>query len=162
GFARNFDLTSAVALKQALDFAESVMTNVGASDMVRRLESLHRGSARNPATAAEQAALDFAKKPTYAGLRRLLAEIGDQAGVRNHRPGILRGCMRALQLAEAPNGPTFYDAAVRVREQSRAIGRQVPPRSVGSTLILKGLEADVSVVLTAGDLSRRNLYVAMT
>jgi DNA helicase IV len=33
---------------------------------------------------------------------------------------------------------------------------------VGSTLLLKGLEADISVVLNAGALNARNLYVAMT
>jgi hypothetical protein len=32
----------------------------------------------------------------------------------------------------------------------------------GSTLLLKGLEADVSVILNAAGLKRRNLYVAMT
>jgi hypothetical protein len=49
-----------------------------------------------------------------------------------------------------------------VREQSRLIGRPLARRSVGSTLLLKGLEADISVVLNAGALNARNLYVAMT
>jgi DNA helicase IV len=30
------------------------------------------------------------------------------------------------------------------------------------TLLLKGLEADVSVILNTGDVNRQNLYVAMT
>jgi hypothetical protein len=33
---------------------------------------------------------------------------------------------------------------------------------VGSTLLLKGLEAEISVILNAGGLDARNLYVAMT
>ncbi len=49
-----------------------------------------------------------------------------------------------------------------IREQSRLIGRPLARRSVGSTLLLKGLEADISVVLNAGALNARNLYVAMT
>ncbi|WP_197706421.1 hypothetical protein [Magnetospirillum sp. 15-1] len=39
---------------------------------------------------------------------------------------------------------------------------RVPKRAVGSTLLLKGLEADVVVVLNAHTLNAKNLYVAMT
>jgi hypothetical protein len=41
------------------------------------------------------------------------------------------------------------------------LGR-LPKRAVGSTLLLKGLEAEVAVVLDAANLDARNLYVAMT
>lgn len=56
----------------------------------------------------------------------------------------------------------FYDLAVRSREQARVLGRSVPKRAVGSTLLLKGLEADVAVVIDADQMDARNLYVAMT
>ncbi len=39
---------------------------------------------------------------------------------------------------------------------------QLPKRAVGSTLLLKGLEAEVAVILNADALDARNLYVAMT
>jgi DNA helicase-2/ATP-dependent DNA helicase PcrA len=42
------------------------------------------------------------------------------------------------------------------------ISELLPKRAVGSTLLLKGLEAEVAVVLDAGSLEARNLYVAMT
>ena len=42
------------------------------------------------------------------------------------------------------------------------IGRPLPKRAVGSTLLLKGLEADIAVVLNADELDARNLYVAIT
>ena len=42
------------------------------------------------------------------------------------------------------------------------VGRQLPKNAIGSTLLLKGLEADHVVVLNASDLDARNLYVAMT
>lgn len=161
-FAAALDLSASSALESVVGFAESVMTNVGGSDVLRRVDSLRRGTARNPANDVEQAALGFLARPSHAGVRNLLGEIGRQTGVRNHRPGILRGCIRALQLAEMPDGPSFKEAAIRVREQSRALGRPLPRRAVGSTLLLKGLEADVSVILNGSDQSRRNLYVAMT
>jgi hypothetical protein len=49
------------------------------------------------------------------------------------------------------------------------LGRESPhrrsrysSRAVGNTLLLKGLEADVSVILDATELDARHLYVAMT
>ena len=48
------------------------------------------------------------------------------------------------------------------RERSRLIGRPLARRTVGSTLLLKGLEADIAVILDAADMDRRHLYVGMT
>ena len=41
----------------------------------------------------------------------------------------------------------FLSAAIQARERNRHLARPIARRSVGSTLLLKGLEADVSVVL---------------
>jgi hypothetical protein len=161
-FARSLDLKSKKALQQVVGFAEDVMTNVGGPGLLKRVETLQANRNRKPASNLENIAIRFADNPTFSGVRELLGAIGEQGGVRSHRPGILRGCIRALQMAEGTEGPTFHDAAVSVREQSRALGRPLPRRAVGSTLLLKGLEADVSVILHADDFNRRNLYVAMT
>jgi hypothetical protein len=67
-----------------------------------------------------------------------------------------------LQLCSALDGPSPYDAAVRVREQSRLVGRPLAKRTVGSTLLLKGLEADVAVILNPELMDGQHLYVAMT
>jgi hypothetical protein len=92
----------------------------------------------------------------------VLVEIGKQGGVRTHRPAVLRSCIKALQLCDGPDGLSFHDAAMRMREQNRLIGRPLPKRAVGSTLLLKGLEAEVAVILNAGGMNARHLYVAMT
>jgi hypothetical protein len=74
----------------------------------------------------------------------------------------LRACLKALQLCGGLDGVTFNEAAIRMREQTRLLGRPLPRRAVGSTLLLKGLEAEVVVVLNAQRLNARNLYVAIT
>lgn len=102
------------------------------------------------------------RDPCLAHVLNLLVEINKDAGVRVYRPAILRACIRALELACGPGSISFGDAAVRIREQGRVVGRTIKGRSVGSTLTLKGLEADVVVVLDAGTHNARNLYVAMT
>lgn len=161
-FARNFDLHAPDALERLAQFAQSVMTNVGADDLVRRVQSLTRGTAHNPPTDVERVALAFVQAPSYRTAADLLVEIGKEGVVRTYRPAVLKACIKALQLCSETDGLSFHDAAIRIREQNRLIGRPLPRRAVGSTLLLKGLEAEVAVVLNADALDARNLYVAMT
>jgi DNA helicase-2/ATP-dependent DNA helicase PcrA len=161
-FAKGFDLDSPNALQELAEFAQSVMRNVAAADFVQRVRSIQRGTARNEWTEAEGMALSFVRDPSHRRAVDVLVELGKQAGVSAHRPAVLRACIRALQLCEGTEGLSFHDAAVRMREQNRLVGRPLPQRAVGSTLLLKGLEAEVAVILNAGVLDARNLYVAMT
>ena len=161
-FARDFDIDSQDALEHLSEFAQSMMTNVGAANLVRRVRSLVRGTARNPPTNVERAAIMFVQAPSHRAVVDLLVEIGREGGVRAYRPAVLRVCIKALNLCHGTDGPTFYEAAIRMREQHRLVGRPLPRRAVGSTLLLKGLEAEVAVVLNANELDARNLYVAIT
>src|SRR5271165_2529901 len=120
-----------------------------------------RGTERKKPNSVEQAALAFQQDRTCARVADLLTEINKDAGVRAHRPLVLQTCYRALEMC-ATSGKTFNEAAIQIREQNRLTGRAIPKRSVGSTLLLKGLEADVAVILDADGLNARNPYVAMT
>jgi hypothetical protein len=161
-FAKTFALDSRDALERLVNFAESVMRNVGASDLIRRVQSLIHGTARKQATDVERSALAFVHAPSYRAAIDLLGEIGREAGVSAHRPAVLRACFKALHLCNGTEGLSFHDAALRMREQNRLVGRPLPKRAVGSTLLLKGLEAEVAVILNADALDARNLYVAVT
>ncbi len=81
--------------------------------------------------------------------------------VRVHRPAILYSVLKALREA-APGTIPLAEAARRVREENRLLGRPLPKRAVGSTLLLKGLEAEVAVVLNTENMNAQHLYVAMT
>ena len=160
-FGNSFDVASAGALGQLLALAQSVMTNVGVAELTRRLESLARGTARNPPSAAECSALAFQRAPSIAAAVTLLSELREMPNVRVHRPAILYGVLKALRGASAGNVP-LAEATRRVREENRLLGRPLPKRAVGSTLLLKGLEAEVAVVLNTEGMSAQHLYVAMT
>ncbi len=159
-FARQLDLGAPDALGRIAMFAQSVMTGVGAADLLQRVQSLTKGTARNPPTDVERTALAFLQARTHSAALDLLVEIGKEGGVRAHRPGVLRACIKSLQLCDG--SLSFHEATIRMREQNRLIGRPLPRRAVGSTLLLKGLEAEVAVILDADKLDARNLYVAMT
>ena len=161
-FARTLDLNTSDALKCLIDFAQQTMRKVGGGTLLKRVQSLLLGTARKPPSNVEKTAMEFARSPSHRLALDLLVEIGKQPGVSTHRPVVLRACKRALNLCETIDGLTFHEAAIRMREQNRNLGRELPRRAVGSTLLLKGLEAAVAVLINADDLDARNLYVAMT
>lgn len=167
-FAGSIDLDQPGHLKTVLDFASAVTTNVEGTELIRRIGVLERGAGRKEATTAETAAMDYKRTGSAEDLTRLLLALENKPGARTFRPEILRTCLQALRSCGPAGQDTFLDAALRIREQSRMIGRRVPPRAVGSPLLLKGLEADVAVILNAAEFDRmrsrntKNLYVAIT
>lgn len=161
-FARAFDVQAPDALERLAKFAQKVMTNVGAQELIRRVEILAKGTARKPPSDVESTALTFVKSPSHRMAAQLLQQIAAESGRRTYRPTVLRACINALQLSDQIDGLSFHDATIRIREQYRIAGRKLPLRAVGSTLLLKGLECDTAVVLNACDLDARNLYVAIT
>lgn len=160
-FARNFDPGGANPLRQVIEFAASTMTGVGAAALLNRVQVLQRGRPRNPPTLAETAAVTFANAPSLAEALKLLQVLQAQAGTYAFRPELLRGCLSALQAA-ATGKSTLLAAAIQARERGRHMSRPLSRRSVGSTLLLKGLEADVAVILDPQAMNAPNLYVALT
>ncbi|MFO1315750.1 MAG: UvrD-helicase domain-containing protein [Burkholderiales bacterium] len=159
-FARSFNLADANPLASLARFAGSVMTNLDVPSLLRRVETLRSGKQRREANPAELAALRFLAEPSYNGAALVLHELENQAGVRVYRHVVLRCCKDALRAAAG--GVAFPEAAHRERERYRQSGRRLPRRAVGSTLLLKGLEAEVAVVLHPERMDAANLYVALT
>ena len=160
-FGNTFEVLSQGALAQLLELAQSVMTNVKVTELTRRLDSLNRGTAKNPPSMLERCALMFQRTPSIATAATLLSELSAMPNVRVHRPAILYGVLKALRGASTGT-LSLAESSVRMREENRLLGRRLPKRAVGSTLLLKGLEAEVAVVLNTEGMSPQHLYVAMT
>jgi hypothetical protein len=137
------------------------MTQVGSAQLLARVQSIRNGRNQNPPTPAEEVAVAYANGPTLAGAAQLLQSLSEQPGARVYRPEVLRCCRTAMSMA-ANGAITLHAAAVQVRERNRHLGRPVSRRSVGSTLLLKGLEADIAVILHPELMTPQNLYVALT
>lgn len=159
-FARQFDLTSANALRQLASFASSLMTGVAISSLLPRVETIRANRARTSPTPAEAAAVAFATAPSYIAAIDLIQSLAEQHGARVYRPELLYCFISALRAA-GENG-CFISAAIQARERNRHLGRPLGRRAVGSTLLLKGLEADVAVILEPERMTAQHLYVALT
>lgn len=147
--------------------AQSVLTSFICSTVSHfasrnRVSSLQRGTAQTAPSEIEQSAIAFLNNPCPQTTVNLFSSINAAPGVRVYRTGVLRSAFRALSQCDGSPENSFAETAIRVREQNRLIGRPLAKRSVGSTLLLKGLEAEVAVVLNADEMDARNLYVAMT
>lgn len=159
-FAHQFDLASPNALRLLAEFATSLMTGVGTANLIARVETIRGGRARTPATPAEAAAVAFMAAPSHTTTINLLQSLADQHGARVYRPEVLHCCISALRAASGEGG--FIGAAIKARERNRHLSRPLGRRAVGSTLLLKGLEADVAVVLEPELMTAQHLYVAIT
>lgn len=159
-FARRFSFAAENCTNELIDFGGSTMTGVGAAQLKARLLPLLKETAKKPPNELEKSACDFAKNPSPKQAATFLSDASRQSGVRVYRPDILRNCIRSLNKLQNPDD--FYDVVVSAREQSRVIGRKLRSRSIGSTLLVKGLEAELSVLVDTDDLSAKDLYVAMT
>ena len=159
-FARQFDLASPQALQRLAEFATSLMTGVGTANLLARVETIRGGRARTPPTPAEAVAVSFLEAPCHHASIDLLQSLANQPGARVYRPEVLHCCISALRAAGGEGG--FVGAAIQARERNRHLSRPLGRRAVGSTLLLKGLEADVAVILEPDRMTAQHLYVALT
>ena len=161
-FAKEFNLEDGFhALGQLLVLCESAMTNVDAEALLQiacKLEHNHQA----PQFEMNLAVMDFLKRPSFQEAANLLEIMSKRPEVQVFRPLILESCIRTLRLRNEEKECSLLDAAIRIREKNRRAGRKLERRTVGSTLLLKGLESEVAVILEADMLDPQNLYVAVT
>lgn len=160
-FGARFKPTKGDALTQLLTFAGELMTGVGAPLLLKRLDIIKAGRARTKITKTEQAALNLEQTPTWTSAEAFLVALNEQDGARVYRPEIYYSCILAMQAAAAGDA-SFEETTKQVRERNRHVGRKLSRRAVGSTLLLKGLESEVCVILHPEEMSACNLYVALT
>lgn len=160
-FARGFDLHSADALEKIVKFASNFMTQVGATNFLSRIQTIRNGRSRSELTLSEVAAIAFISEPSFDKVLKLISELEQQPNARVYRPEIFRCLNTALRNAFV-KGTTLIEEVLVARDSQRHNGRVISRRAVGSTLLLKGLEADVAVILNPEGMNAANLYVALT
>jgi hypothetical protein len=161
-FAASFELEAERPLVPLINFASSVMTGIDRNAMRSRLQSIQQKTNRNPPTPSESAILAFVDNPTYSNAARILSELSAETGVRVFRPELLRTALKTLNSTDSDNPDALIELALSIRDQMRVTGRHIPKKAVGSTLLFKGLEADVSIILQTEQMDFRDLYVALT
>jgi AAA domain len=147
-------------IESLLAFAQLVMTGVDLAGTMARLESIRRRTALIPASDEEAMLMKLADGGAPDQLAEALSQMKAKRSV--HRPDLLETFCQAGQLAAKDTDRSLTSAAAYVRDRRAAEGRRVGPRAVGSTLLLKGLEADHTVIVDADVMKATDLYVAIS
>lgn len=154
--------TPEARLRALLELANNVMTGISVNDISRRCDTLRGGRARVPATPDENAALAFTEQPHWPQAAVTLGTWSTQSGRRVFRRDVLRMLIDSMKATAEGRQPSLTDAMNAARERRRREGRSAPRRAVGSTLLLKGLEADYTILLDMDHVSAAHVYVALT
>lgn len=150
-------------LAAVLNLAAGAMSGLARADFERRVIRLAGGwKPRKKLTEAERAALDLLASNELANVLSLLERLRRQPGVVAFRRELLSAVQNTLSLVVRGDRSTLADAAWHVQNKTRHAGRRLAQRSVGSTLLVKGLQFDHAIIVAPEKLSRNDLYVALT
>jgi DNA helicase-2/ATP-dependent DNA helicase PcrA len=153
---------AATRLQLCLSLASDLMTGINVDSICARCTTITNGRARNPPSDSELAAIAFIESGNWADAKSMLERLAREDGKRVFRWDAMRLVMDSLTQVTVGQAPDLSTAAATMRERRRQRGRRISQRSVGSTLLLKGLEAEYVIALDVEDLSAANLYVALT
>lgn len=158
------DISNGLILaNHVLTAVTTMMTGVGRSNLMQRIDTILAGRNRTPATLIELAVKDVIEKSDNNSISILLSSLELSNETRVFRRGAFSALKNTVLLSISDPDKTMKQAAEVIREQRRHQGdRRIPTRAIGSTLLLKGLEADHVLILDAGAMNTHNLYVALS
>jgi hypothetical protein len=146
---------------QVMQFAHEVMTGIDRTAISHRLNGIrNRTVLLGPLSDEDRAFLGL---DTSCGGEGVVATLQLLARPRERvlfRQELFEAMCQTANMATGSR--SLMAAALKVVEQRAATGRILPRRAVGSTLLLKGLEADHAVVFDADTMGRADIYVAMS
>jgi AAA domain-containing protein len=150
-------------LSLVLDFAVKTMTGISKTPFQRRVVRRSEGwRPRNKPTELELAALDVLASDDLLHVLRLLECLRRRPRVVVFRRELLFALQSTLKLVVNGDQSSLEDAAWHVQNKMRHAGRRLAQRSVGSTLLVKGMQFDHAVIVAPEKLGRNDLYVALT
>lgn len=156
--------TNARRLKEVIAFAGKCMTAVAANlpAATKRGECVDiRTNTKNPEVA--KCANAFLVDPNSINMSTFLTALKGVSGVQIVRADLFIRAMGVLRKHTLHPQLTLAEAAEKYHGEFRYKGRPVGRRKlIGTTLLIKGLEFDHSIVLDAISLSKKELYVALT
>jgi DNA helicase-2/ATP-dependent DNA helicase PcrA len=156
GGEKRFDAT--------LDFLEQCMSGIERADFVRAVMSRKVGRKHGMAKFGDLVDLGLSVHGG-AGDETCLALIeafSRRPTTHVFRREMLSAMRSALKLTIAGEYPDLTEALWQVQNRIRHAGRHIAHRSVGSTLLVKGLEFANVVVVHSPSMNRKDWYVALT
>lgn len=151
-------------LESALDFICACMINAEKKAFLDSVKS-HQGGKKLGATKfgdLVKTGIAVAEGTADETVLELMQGFHGREATRLFRREIFFAMRSALQIKAARQYDTLTDAIWNVQNRIRHTGRLIGKRSIGSTLLVKGLEFDHAVIVHADNMTRKDWYVALT
>jgi hypothetical protein len=166
GAASQFDNNTGLTLSiTILQVASTMMTNVEMAKTSQRIDSILNGRSETAATNSEQALCNVVIDSSRSNILEALQQLELKPDTNVYRNGAYSALKDSISLAIASPATSMFEAASLIRERLRQQGdKRIPNRAIGSTLLLKGLEADHCIILDAQarGMNANHLYVALS
>lgn len=162
--AENFEKCAANQLvHQVLTIATNIMTGVNRANILKRIASILEGKNRKEPSNIELEAINLANQNSPEAILKLITVLEESGNTKIYRSAALSALKDTLSLSLSQPDISLKESAVKVREKRRQQGdKRITNRAIGSTLLLKGLEADHVLILNASQMDAKNLYVALS
>jgi hypothetical protein len=163
--AKAIDLaTDFTRLEIAMKFLEKCMTGLSKSSFLKAVESRQKGGnwGRTRFGAMRDIGMRVIASDGVHGLPDLFEAVEQAATTYPFRRELYSAMRSGLKSWLAGQHATLLDAVLEVQNRTRHIGRRIAHRSVGSTLLVKGLEFEHAIIVHSPNKSRKDWYVALT
>jgi DNA helicase-2/ATP-dependent DNA helicase PcrA len=151
-------------LERALDFICACMTGTEKTDFLDSVKSRQCGGKHGTAKFGDiiTTGVAVAEGTAEEALVDLLLGFHSRRSTRLFRREMFFAMRSGLQIKSRRKHDTLMDAIWEVQNRIRHAGRAIGKRSIGSTLLVKGLEFDHAVIVHADNMTRKDWYVALT
>ncbi|MEK6707969.1 MAG: UvrD-helicase domain-containing protein [Pseudomonadota bacterium] len=163
--AKEIELATGFArLEKVLDFICACMTGAEKTPFLNSVKSHQDGGKLGATKFGDLVKLGIAVAEEDMGesVLELIQGFHGRETTRLFRREMYFAMRSALQSRFARQYDTLTDAIWDVQNRIRHTGRSIGKRSIGSTLLVKGLEFEHAVIIHADNMSRKDWYVALT
>ena len=156
--------TGLVRLEIALDFICACMIRSDKTAFISAVKSHLDGSKRGAAKfgALIEKGIAVVKDVSDEALLELMHGFSNRDSTRLFRRQMFFAMCSALRIKSARQYDSLAEAIWQVQNRTRHTDRIIGKRSIGSTLLVKGLEFDHVVIVHSNNMSRKDWYVALT
>jgi hypothetical protein len=141
----------------------TLTTGMGASTWTPRIRTVLAGRNRIPPSPTEAAIAAFIQSKSAANFLVIMNAVEADHNIRVYRRAAFRALNSAINNVLCDSTLSFKNGMERARESLRQRGdSRIPNLAIGSTLLLKGLEADHSLLIDVSNMNSQNLYVALS
>jgi len=165
GFAQKIEpATGFKRLENTLDFIGACMTGAEKRDFLDSVKSHQVGKRHGVTKFGEliEIGVAVAESTTDEPVLKLILGFHCRKTSRLYRGQMFFAMRSALQMKCARRCDRLTDAIWEAQNRIRHAGRKIGKRSIGSTLLVKGLEFDHAVIIHADNMTRKDWYVALT